>query len=94
MPLYGLVAGHAVSMTGNVLTLVALPLYVLGRTGSATLTGLTGVAATLPVVLGGTFGGPVIDRLGHRRASVLADLVGAVAVAAVPVLDHTTGLPL
>jgi len=94
VPLYGLVAGHAVSMTGNVLTLVALPLYVLGRTGSATLTGLTGVAATVPVVLGGTFGGPVIDRLGHRRASVLADLVGAVAVAAVPVLDHTTGLPL
>lgn len=94
VPLYGLVAGHAVSMTGNVLTLVALPLYVLSRTGSATATGLTGVAATLPVVLGGTFGGPLVDRLGHRRASVLADLVGAATVAAVPVPDRTTGLPL
>jgi len=94
VPLYGLVTGHAVSMTGNVLTLVALPLYVLNRTGSATATGLTGVAATLPVVLGGTFGGPLVDRLGHRRASVLADLVSAATVAAVPVLDRTTGLPL
>ena len=94
VPLYGLVAGHAVSMTGNVLTLVALPLYVLSKTGSATATGLTGVAATLPVALGGVFGGPLVDRLGHRRASVVADLVGALTVAAVPVLDRTTGLPL
>lgn len=94
VPLVGLLAGHAVSMTGNVLTLVALPLYVLAQTGSATATGLTGVAATLPVVLGGTFGGPLVDRVGHRRASVLADMVSAVTIAAVPVLDRTTGLPL
>lgn len=81
------------SLTGNVLTLIALPLYVLRETGSATATGLTGFAATLPVVLGGAFGGPLVDRIGHRRASVLADLVSATTIALVPALDLTVGLP-
>ena len=92
-PLVGLLAGHAVSMTGNVLTLIALPLYVLTTTGSAALTGVTGFFATLPVVVGGTFGGVLVDRIGYRRASVLADLVSGATIAVVPLLDLTAGLP-
>ncbi|MCW2679510.1 MAG: transporter [Frankiales bacterium] len=92
-PLVGLLAAHAVSMTGNVLTLVALPLYVLMTTGSAALTGVTGFFATLPVVLGGAFGGVLVDRMGYRRASVLADLVSGATIALVPLLDATVGLP-
>ncbi|MFJ6194492.1 MFS transporter [Micromonospora sp. NPDC092111] len=92
-PLVGLLVGHTVSLTGNMLTLIALPLYVLAETGSPTATGLTGAVATAPVVLGGALGGVLVDRIGFRRASVLADLVSCLTVAAVPLLDATVGLP-
>ncbi|MGY0004793.1 MFS transporter [Micromonospora sp. I033] len=92
-PLAGLLAAHTVSLTGNMLTLIALPLYVLAETGSPAATGLTGAFATAPVVLGGAFGGVLVDRIGYRRASVLADLVSGVTVAAVPLLHATVGLP-
>ncbi|MFF5174469.1 MFS transporter [Micromonospora sp. NPDC000089] len=92
-PLAGLLVAHAVSLTGNVLTLIALPLYVLAETGSATATGLTGAVATVPVVLGGAFGGVLVDRIGFRRASVLADVASGVTVGAVPLLTATVGLP-
>ena len=92
-PLAGLLAAHAVSLTGNVLTLIALPLHVLAETGSAAATGLTGAVATLPVVLGGALGGVVVDRVGHRRASVVADLTSGASIALVPLLDVLVGLP-
>ncbi|MFY1622856.1 MFS transporter [Micromonospora sp. WMMD723] len=92
-PLVGLLVGHTVSLTGNMLTLIALPLYVLATTGSPAATGLTGAAATVPVVLGGALGGVLVDRIGYRRASVLADVVSGLTVAAVPLLDATVGLP-
>jgi len=92
-PFRALLVAHAVSLTGNMLTLIALPLYVLAETGSAAATGLTGAVATAPVVLGGTFGGVLVDRAGYRRTSVVGDLVSGVTIAAVPVLDRTVGLP-
>ncbi|MEV0607204.1 MFS transporter [Polymorphospora rubra] len=92
-PLLGLVIGHAVSLTGNMLTIIALPLYVLAETGSAAATGLVAAFATAPMVIGGAFGGVVVDRIGYRRASVVADLVSGVTIAAVPLLDRTVGLP-
>lgn len=92
-PLAGLLAGHAVSLTGNMLTVIALPLYVLAETGSAAATGVTGAVATVPIVLGGMFGGVVVDRIGYRRVSVAADLVSCLTIAAVPLVDVTLGLP-
>jgi len=92
-PLVGLLAGHVVSLTGNTLTLIALPLYVLATTGSAAATGLAGFCATLPVVIGGSLGGVLVDRFGYRRSSIAADLVSSVTIAAVPLLDRSIGLP-
>lgn len=92
-PLVGLLVSHTVSMTGNMLTIIALPLYVLAETGSAAATGVTGFFATLPIVLGGVFGGVLVDRIGYRRASIVADLVSGATIVLVPVLDSTVGLP-
>jgi predicted MFS family arabinose efflux permease len=52
----------------------------------------------LGVEVGGTvvtsvLAGPVIDRLGHKRSSVLSDVLATVAVVAIPVLHLTVGLP-
>ncbi len=92
-PLVGLLTGHAISLTGNMLTIIALPLYVLAETGSPSATGVTAAFATAPIVLGGAFGGVVVDRIGYRRASVLADTVSCLTIAAIPLLDATVGLP-
>lgn len=84
--------GTGLSVIGNVMAMVALPWFVLQTTGSATQTGLTGMAAALPAFASGIFGGPLVDRLGGRRMSVIADLVSAAAIVAIPVLYTTVGL--
>lgn len=85
-------AGNLISLIGNTLTLVALPWFVLQETGSAGKTGLTGMAFALPAFLAGIFGGVLVDRLGGRRMSVIADVVSGVSVALIPVLHLTVGL--
>ena len=85
-------AGNLISLIGNTLTLVALPWFVLQQTGSAGKTGLTGMAFALPAFLAGIFGGILVDRLGGRRMSVIADVVSGVSVALIPVLHLTVGL--
>jgi MFS family permease len=92
VPILALLAANAVSETGNVLAFVAIPWFVLQTTGSAVRTGLTGAAFLLAAVMAGIFGGPVVDRIGFKRTSIVADLAGAVTVALVPLLYHTVGL--
>lgn len=91
-PLLALLIAFAVSNTGNTLTVVAVPWFVLQTTGSPALTGVAGLAASLPVVISATFAGVFVDRLGHRRAAVLSDLISAATVAAIPALYLSTGL--
>src|SRR4051794_6232319 len=86
--LSGLLAANAVSQVGNVVAVVALPWYVLETTGSAARTGVVAFATTLPLALGAVAAGPIVDRLGARRSSVLADLGAGAAIAAIPVLDR------
>ena len=92
VPILALLAANAISETGNVLAFVAIPWFVLQTTGSAVRTGLTGAVFLLAAVVAGVFGGPVVDRLLFKRASIVADLAGAVTVALVPLLYHTVGL--
>ena len=92
VPVIALLGANAVSMTGNVAALVAIPWFVLETTGSPARTGITAFAGLLPIVVSGLFGGALVDRLGYRRTGVLADLASAAAVAAIPLLHATIGL--
>lgn len=92
-PLIGLLAAELVSKAGNAVTMVAVPLYVLGSTGSALATGVAGVFTTVPVIVGGALGGAVIDRFGYRTSSIVADLASGLTVLAIPVFASTSGLP-
>ncbi len=92
VPIYTLLNANAISLTGNVLTTVALPWFVLQTTGSATKTGITGFFSILPVVLAGFLGGTLVDRLGYKKTSVLADLSSGITVALIPLLYMTIGL--
>ena len=88
-----LLAAHAISQTGNVITTFAIPFYVLGLGGSGVEVGIAAFFSTVPIVVGGALGGVVVDRVGHRRAAIVADTISGVTVLAIPVLALTVGLP-
>ncbi len=93
LPLYFLFAANAISMVGNVLANIAIPWFVLQTTGSAVQTGITGFFTILPVVIAGLLGGALIDRLGYKRTSIIADLASGFTVALIPIFYFTIGLP-
>ncbi|GAA3489221.1 MFS transporter [Streptomyces cremeus] len=87
-PLGALLAAHTVSTVGNSLTLIGVPWFVLQTTGSAGRAGVVAFCATLPVVVAALVGGPLIDRFGRRRTSVVTDLICGLTVSAIPVLHY------
>lgn len=92
IPLGALFGANAISMSGNVMALVAIPWFVLETTGSATLTGVVAFSTAVPSVIAAFFGGALADRVGYRRLSIAGDIVSAVAVALIPALYQTVGL--
>lgn len=88
LPAIGFLTGTGISLLGNAMAMLAIPWFVLETTGSASQTGFAGVAAALPMGLSGIVGGPLIDRFGGRRMSIISDVVSAAAVAAIPILHY------
>jgi MFS family permease len=86
-PLAVLLTANVISITGSSLTLMGVPWFVLQSTGSAADAGVVAFCAMLPVALAALMGGPVVDRLGRRRVSVVSDLICGAAVGAVPLLQ-------
>jgi MFS family permease len=92
-PLFGLLASDGVSRAGNAITTIGVPLYALSVTGSPFATGIVGVFATVPMIVGGALGGVLVDRFGWRRSSVVADAASGLTVLAIPVLAALGALP-
>ena len=90
-PVLALLAANAISQVGNTMTALALPWYVLETTGNAAAVGLAGAAVTFGGTITSVLGGPLVDRIGFRRASVLGDVACGMVIAAVPAL-HFAGL--
>ncbi|MGQ7751575.1 MFS transporter [Streptomyces sp. WC2508] len=86
LPLGGVLAAMAMSLTGTRISVVALPWFVLVTTGSATQTGLVAFCEMTPYVVAKAFTGPLVDRIGPRAVSWTTDLASATAAAAVPLL--------
>jgi MFS family permease len=91
-PLLALLTANAISMTGNVAALVAIPWFVLKTTGSPALTGIAAFFNFLPTVVAGFLGGTLIDRVGYKKMSIVADVASGVTVALIPLLHSTVGL--
>lgn len=85
-PLYGWLTAEGLSLTGTRVSMIAIPLFALEQTGSATQTGLVALAETLPLVLFKVLGGPVIDRVGARRVAITCDVASMLVVALIPLL--------
>ncbi|MFE0700453.1 MFS transporter [Streptomyces sp. NPDC058872] len=91
IPLATVLAANAVSISGNSLTLIGVPWFALETTGSPGKAGLVAFCAAFPVLVSAIAGGPVIDRLGRRRISIVSDLVCGLALASIPLL-HQVGV--
>jgi MFS family permease len=92
LPLYAFFTGSVISYVGDVLTLLAIPWFVLLTTGSVTQTGITAFFSTLPMILSAFFGSALVDYLGYKRTSVTGDIASCIAVALIPLLYDTVGL--
>lgn len=68
------VAGQIISLFGNAVLRLALPLYLLEVTGSAALFGLVSGLAFLPVIVLSPAGGVAADRLPKARTMAGLDL--------------------
>lgn len=85
-------AASALSLLGNSVAGIALPLILLATTGDPLAAGTLAIICAVPQVLAGVLGGAVLDRLNRRNVSIFSDIVSALCVAALPVIDMTVGL--
>jgi MFS family permease len=92
LPIVALFTANGISMVGNILSAIAIPWFVLQTTNSATQTGITGFFSVVPIILAGLLGGALIDRLGYKPTSIIADLASGVTVALIPIMYSTVGL--
>lgn len=90
-PLVAYLVANTVSLGGTRISAIAIPWLVLTTTGSASKTGLAALCEMAPLVVTKALGGPIIDRLGPRRVSVVTDATSAGLVALIPVL-HLLGM--
>lgn len=87
-----LLTAEVISTTGQQMTWVALPWFVLVTTGSATRMSLVMGAELLGLALLGLPGGRVLGRLGARRTMIWCDAARAPIMLVIPVLHWSGGL--
>lgn len=83
-PLVGLISAEALSLAGNQIAAVAIPIVILQYTHSPLTTGIASVGNILPIVLSVIAGGRAIDRFGAWSLSVAADVLSCLSVLALP----------
>ncbi|MFF0268802.1 MFS transporter [Kribbella sp. NPDC004536] len=82
---------RALSVTGSMVTAIALPVLVYRLSGSTVLTAVVTALESAPYLLAGLFAGALADRWNRRRTMITADCVNAVLVGSVP-LAHVLGV--
>jgi len=72
--------GGLVSMTGDWLLLIGLPVYVYALTGSTWVTGSVFIAGFVPEILPGSVAGVFADRWDRRRTMLVSTLLQALTL--------------
>jgi len=89
-----LLTANLISLTGNQVTMFALPWFVLETTKSAAQTALVASSQMAAFLVASIAGGVFVDRFGPKWLSVVSDVVSGMSIAAIPVLMKTIGLDL
>lgn len=85
-------ASSAISLLGNSVAGVILPLILLATTGDAFAAGLLAIICAVPQMIIGVLGGALLDRFNRRDISIISDVISAASIAALPIIDMTVGL--
>lgn len=78
--------GQIISLFGNTILRFALPLYLLNKTGSASLFGVVSACAFIPMILITPIGGIFADRVNKRNIMVILDFLTALITLVVMML--------
>jgi MFS family permease len=84
MPIICLIIAESLSLLGNQIAAVAIPVLVLQFTHSPLVVGIASAGNIIPIVLAAIFGGRAIDRFGAWNISVSADILSFFSVLALP----------
>lgn len=83
---------YGLTLLGGGIMAAVLPLLVLQRTGDVLAAGVLATVTTTASALTGLVSGLVVDRVDRRLVTVVAGVLGAAVVAALPVVDALWGL--
>jgi len=87
-------AADFTSLLGNTAIGLTLPWLVLLRTGDASAAVIVAAATAAPAFLAAVLGGSLVDRVGRRTMTIVADVGSALSVTLLFVVDSTLGLSL
>lgn len=80
------------SLLGNSVAGVIIPLVLLARTGDALAAGTLALICAIPQMVVGLVGGALLDRINRRDVSIISDFISALSVALLPIVDMIWGL--
>lgn len=83
-------AGQTVSLLGNQITLVAVPVQVFAITRSSFAVGLLGLVALFPLIASGLLGATLVDAMDRRRLAICTS-IGFTAISGLLVANQVTG---
>jgi len=87
-------SGFTFSSLGDSLTRVALTWLVFEETKSPQALGILTIAYTAPILLGGFFAGPLLDRFSARRVMIVDNLIRGIVFALIPILHFLNELKI
>ena len=76
-----MVIGQIISLFGNAVLRLALPLYLLRETNSSAVYGAVTACSFIPMVFFSLFGGVIADRVNKRNIMVMLDFCTAIIIA-------------
>lgn len=82
----------ALSMLGNSIAGVVLPLVLLARTGDVLAAGSLALICAVPQFICGILGGALLDRANRKVVCIVSDLISALSVTLLPIVDGIWGL--
>lgn len=85
---------YGLSLLGKGIAAAVLPLLVLDRTGDILAAGLLATVSTAVSAVVGLFSGLLVDRIDRRAVAVVCDVLAALSIAAIPLVDVLWGLDM
>jgi MFS family permease len=80
-----MITGLGISVLGNQLTTVAVPVQVYMITRSSLMVGLVSLAQLFPLIFGSLLGGSVVDAVDRRKLLLIVESLGALCSAALAI---------